>query len=78
MGLVSTNGENCKRGKITIEIRQVTAEYGNEKKIIFFWGVRFIFVFCLNVAKLFWLFTNELRSFAVYIYKKVRYYRENF
>ena len=39
MGLVSTNGENCKRGKITIEIRQVIAEYGNEKKIIFFWGV---------------------------------------
>ncbi|MEK0440458.1 MAG: hypothetical protein RLZZ504_1374 [Bacteroidota bacterium] len=61
-----------------MENRQTIVSYRNEKKNIFFWGVGFIIVFCLNVAKLFWLFTNELRSFAVYIYKKVRYYREDF
>lgn len=44
-------GENYQRKKCDSENRQEAGKHG--KKIIFFWGVGVIFVFCLNVAKLF-------------------------
>lgn len=64
MGLVSTNGKNCKRGKITIEIRQVIAEYGNEKKIIFFLGGVIRFCVLPQCGKTFLVVYKRIEEFC--------------